>query len=181
MTLAPGRRVTRLCKVPQALLRRAPAGRRHKAQALRPATFPSTWKAWGRCWNPGARSHLPNLGVGLMSAHASGGFRSNQQHRVARATATGEERHYGLLRRLFAVRHMRLVNSAGGSAHIPGPRSRCCAAQFRPQCQRLRNGRNHEGSLQKVWEGAGGRAGGGGGSGRWASCRGPGGRGGFGR
>lgn len=33
-----------------------------------------------------------------MSAHASGGFRSNQQHRVARATATGEERHYGLLR-----------------------------------------------------------------------------------
>lgn len=58
----------------------------------------------------------------------------------------------------------------------PRPRSKCHLVQSQPQCARLRNGRNHEGSLREVC--GEGRAGGRGG-GRWATCRGPGGRGGF--
>lgn len=47
------------------------------------------------------------------------GFCSNPQYRVAEATAAGQRLSIGCRGCLFATRHMRLVDAAGESTHIP--------------------------------------------------------------
>lgn len=104
VTLAPERRVTGLCKGPQALLSfpHTPS-----AQALESDMFSSPWedgamlKAQGTAGKPSARkasslapgpvtrARIPGAGSRLKVRTNHCGFCSNPQHRVAEETASG--------------------------------------------------------------------------------------------